>query len=779
MPLESATIRDYGGGWNVADSDMNLSSRFQPISDNVDRGVDGSFYPRFGTEFVCDFKNGVETVHAAKTVTLTTVETQPYVQVAWTSHGFSSGDHVTISGATAVGGISADSINGTHGILVINASAFRIPTIEAATGIGSSEQTLEFVHDTHLLAGEIIHETYFNRKLLVFTDIGEIGTRDDENNLARIWDYGKAEVLSTGLIPTRRCLHWSTDTFKSSVIACNGYDRDKPLQIFDDFRVEFLIDKATLSNAAVPKADYVVCMQGFVIFIRTEFGDPFIELSAKGTDGTFTREAIPADAVEVDLSMITSTVEPVLLGGAKLRDKLYVAFYDRGMIGTLNIYNDASLHDPDFNDTISEHGTVSHRTLVALGNDVFMCDYAGVPSVGISQQSGIFVPVRLSELISPAIQRHLAHLSEETLKYKAYAVYNRTNRAYMLFLPIYDEETHALPQDPLLFNDSLCAQHHTMINFPNHNLIENSHVTIAGAPDVGGLAAANINGVRKVTSIVDKNTVVVELGGSPTDLSVISGGGSSMTITPVNDEMIGYIFEYNKEFKLRRWTRYRGWNFSCACTSQRGRLFFAKGLRIYRMGDNERPLYADFIGEYDAAWSTSTAYVVGDRVLDTVTGDVYHCDVAHTSAVSGTFAEYRAANLDIWSLYVGEPIEWAMETPWSDMRQRDRNKVNKYINLDTEGTDRFTVGVFVNKLRTCSQTNVLRPAREMQFHAGNTGGFNVQLPGNWGSGRRTREEKVWPFEFRGKLIRWRYSGSTTQRVRIVSHTMYYKLGGNR
>src|SRR5690606_25096576 len=122
------------------------------------------------------------------------------------------------------------------------------------------------------------------------------------------------------------------------------------------------------------------------------------------------------------------------------------------------------------------------------------------------------------------------------------------------------------------------------------------------------------------------------------------------------------------------------------------------------------------------------------------------------------FAEYRAANLDVWEEYQGEPINWQMETPWSDMRERGKFKINKYINIDSEGTDRFTVSCFVNQIRTKPTTNELIPVRSMTFQAGNTGGWGIQAPGNFGGGRRTREEKVWPFAVRGKLIRWRYEG---------------------
>ena len=59
--LQDTTIRDYGGGWNVSDSDLNLSSRYQPISNNISRGIDGSFGPRQGTALFGDFANGMTT----------------------------------------------------------------------------------------------------------------------------------------------------------------------------------------------------------------------------------------------------------------------------------------------------------------------------------------------------------------------------------------------------------------------------------------------------------------------------------------------------------------------------------------------------------------------------------------------------------------------------------------------------------------------------------------------------------------------------------------------
>lgn len=782
--LEETTIRDFGGGWNVADSDVNLSSQYQPISENIMRGVDGSFSPRWGYRLFKDLKTGVTTVLTPGVKNLTTVSGQPHITIAWTAHGFASGNHVTIVGSGTINGIPASEINRTHSVFVVDANNIRIFTRVNATASGAVAGDLQYTKDTDIGGGNIIHKHYFNRRLIVFTDIGEVLTVDDNGTTVRIWDAGKAQALAGAPTPWRYCNFVSTDSFKSTLIATNGYNRDKPLQIKKDFTVEFLVDKATSSNAAVPRADYVLCMQGFVLLIRTEYGDPFCEISAKNTDGTFTRDPNPGDAVEIDLSTQTSTVEPVLLGGSRLRDKVYLAFYDRGMIGELNIYS-GTKHEPDFSDTISEHGTVSHRTIVPLGNDIFMCDYAGVPSVSISSQSGVYVPVRLSELIAPAIQKHLASLSENTLREKCFAVYNKSDRSYMLFVPKCDEVVTQTPDDPIIVTPELRAKNQALMYIPDHKLFSRSKITIAGATAIGTIPASAFNGTRDVLTIVDDDTILVQMGTMPAGTDNGSGGGKTLTFTPVNDETIGYVFEYNKEMKIRRWSRYRDMNFACGCISQRGKTFLSKGKKIYRLGDNEEPLYADRYGEYDfGSWTNSTVYAVGNRVLDTADGIVYKCLVAHTSPSSGTFEAARAANETYWEEYQGDPIFWELETPWSEMKHRGRNKINKYVNLDTEGNERFNVAAFVNKIRYDKATYDASPAADLEFTAldftaADTGGYGIAVPNTYSSGRRTREEKLWAFPFKGKLIRWRFSGKTTRKVKIMALTMYYLLGSVR
>lgn len=56
------------------------------------------------------------------------------------------------------------------------------------------------------------------------------------------------------------------------------------------------------------------------------------------------------------------------------------------------------------------------------------------------------------------------------------------------------------------------------------------------------------------------------------------------------------------------------------------------------------------VSNVQGVWGTGTAYTVGQRVVDDAVGQIYECEVNHTSAASGTFAADRAANPTYWRL---------------------------------------------------------------------------------------------------------------------------------
>jgi hypothetical protein len=60
--LKPATIRDFSGGWNVLDDDLNLSSKFSTQMENVYRDANGSVRVRNGTSLFVDCSSTFGTV---------------------------------------------------------------------------------------------------------------------------------------------------------------------------------------------------------------------------------------------------------------------------------------------------------------------------------------------------------------------------------------------------------------------------------------------------------------------------------------------------------------------------------------------------------------------------------------------------------------------------------------------------------------------------------------------------------------------------------------------
>jgi len=52
--LLDATIRDFSGGWNVVDNELNLDTKFSKILENMQRGIDGSQTVRPGTSLFAE-----------------------------------------------------------------------------------------------------------------------------------------------------------------------------------------------------------------------------------------------------------------------------------------------------------------------------------------------------------------------------------------------------------------------------------------------------------------------------------------------------------------------------------------------------------------------------------------------------------------------------------------------------------------------------------------------------------------------------------------------------
>ena len=199
--LKTATIRDFSGGWNVADNPHNLSSKYLPISDNIMVGVDGALSPRMGYKLFADLKQGITQNIGSQAVTINTLNGK--VRVSWTAHPFNSGEHITFNLPWNFAGTK---LQGTYGVVKIDANTFDFYIRSlTATSAGATPVTFtNITRDTHMLGGNILDMAFFQGKHIIFSDMGEICAIDENTKtITRIWDASLSVALAGAPLPWR------------------------------------------------------------------------------------------------------------------------------------------------------------------------------------------------------------------------------------------------------------------------------------------------------------------------------------------------------------------------------------------------------------------------------------------------------------------------------------------------------------------------------------------------------------------------------------------------
>lgn len=634
--LRSATIREFDGGWNVIDNDLNLSTRFAKVLDNMSRLQDGSIGVRWGTRL------------------------------------FSNLSSVMQSGET------------------------------------------------------LINVYYYDEHLVAVGSKGYVYKVNTNGVATAIWTPTIAATL-VGSPP-----FWSATTFASfavfngELIICNGVD--KPLLVNFDRSTPcaYLVDVPSGSNANTPICKYVIAANSYVIMAGDPLHPSRVHISNLNSSGTWYGDAPPNDATFIDLNKIAASSTQIIRGLGRFRDLIAVMFDDVIVLGELGIYDSSTgAHIPAFQDIIDQHGTVSHRSVQSLGNDLFMADSIGVPSIARALFTGSIRPERVSQLIEPEIQAIMGSLSIATAENKVFSVYNSREGQYMLFIPNHEEVAQNLPDDPIS-----CSLGSTdiVVYKPVHRLDVDNQVTFAGLTSVGGFTTAALNTTHVVKSVINEDYFIVEMPTAAT--ADVVGGGTSGTITPKYTETLCFVYTYIPGLKIKAWSRYRGWKFSCGCRSVLGRIFFGEGQKLYVLGNDDDRLTMDFID--DAAVNSGE----------------------------------------------GKGIAFVWELPWADFDRRFDKKHSRYIALDTKGEASFTMQMYVDNFYKDKRTGELLPELSMAFVGGDSGGYGAG-PQPYGGGRRTSDERLWAWPARFKIAKLRVEGTATKRLRIVAITLSYLNGSIR
>jgi hypothetical protein len=228
--------------------------------------------------------------------------------------------------------------------------------------------------------------------------------------------------------------------FNGDLIICNGVD--KPLIISGDpananYMVPvFLEDLGSGTNVNTPIGKYVIAHGQYTIIAGIPSAPSTIEISSKGTSGTYLSDPPPNDAISLDLGPRVSIGDRTITGMVAYRDKLLVTF-ERGVLPlNLGVYTGTpAVHTPTDDGFIEEFGCIAHRTLSSVGDDTFYLDNVGVNSMARISVFNTLRPVRVSHLIDPLIYNQIKTLTQTLIDKYIFAIYDLRHFRYIVFVP--------------------------------------------------------------------------------------------------------------------------------------------------------------------------------------------------------------------------------------------------------------------------------------------------------------------------------------------------------
>jgi hypothetical protein len=340
--LLDATIRDFSGGWNRVDNDLNLDTKFSKVLENLHRGIDGSNSVRPGTELFA--------------------ETSSYLD-------------------------------------------------------------------------EIVGCEYFSNFVVAVGINGKVVRVNSAGEVDLIWDDNFASSLSGSPAGWSTTGFVSFAIFNGELIICNGVN--KPLILNAAVEATYLQDLADLSNANIPIARFVLT-HGRYLVMAGDFdvgAEDRLYISNTDTSGTFVGASDPNDAVNVDLGSRVPSGSHAIKGLGRFRDKLMVFFENAFLPGTLGVFVE-DVHVPAFEDAVENVGSISHRVIQTISEDMLFADNSGVSNVKRALITGTVTSDRASQLIAPEYLKAMGNLTTTaSLEDRTWSLWDSRSNNYMLFIP--------------------------------------------------------------------------------------------------------------------------------------------------------------------------------------------------------------------------------------------------------------------------------------------------------------------------------------------------------
>lgn len=457
--IKWSTIRDFGGGWNVIDNDLNLSSRFAVVLTNMFRGADGSLQVRWGTRrhsqtnlaeaVVVNFTTDVTTittVAASTSVTLTLVSSKQFLR----------GQRIRIANVTGTyDTIIPSNINGDRLITAVATNGTTLTvTMGAAAGAGAGPTALadgDYSKGATTNNSNVVAMHYFDNHLVTVHADGSISKVDSVGQAEAIWNTDIASTMPGAPAAWVATTWASFATFGGlgsgtpvvftapKLVVTDGTNKPVVIDLANSVFAycQYLVDSAG-SNANVPIARYVESMPEFLVMA----GDPTYPAAILISDqrnltawtlGSGAVTATPGISTALDLVHYVNVSDPTIRGLRRFQDQLVVTFDEATVLVTITIVS--SVISAAVTKVISKQGAIAHNSVVSIGDDLLMSDVVGVPSLQQALFSGGIRAERASELIDPEIQTLVKDLSVGESGDRIFAVFNQLESQYMLFIP--------------------------------------------------------------------------------------------------------------------------------------------------------------------------------------------------------------------------------------------------------------------------------------------------------------------------------------------------------
>ena len=734
--LLTTTIREFDGGLNVVNDDLNMDTRFSKVETNVYNNIDGTKSKRYGTKFFVDVKKYPVVEEIYDTCEVITTKMLKISQP--------SNKYIPVSNYK-VSIISPTELAGDYLVEFANQEYFEIKIDASYSSDNVAELTYTYRSNTEITATNctistksLLKFTYANYNKLIIGNTLTILDNEILNGEYVVQSLDKnayyIDITDKNITETQQNVHISHDNrnIKGTRIINGEYFIDKMILVSDIgeiVAVDGVGDAIIIWNDTIAKT-----------------------VNKEAADGWHKTTSVCFTVFNGILTVWNGTDKPLAIDLEKQIPCNYLI--DEGTGSNANV-------------PIAKYALAFNHYLIAANifDELEGKQYADRISISSRDTIGTFYSGDLEDIDNDAVIIDLGKIissNKQVIKglsrYRNNVAVGFDDVTVFGVLGTYEDSTREVNGEEISYK----------IHTPNFEDVVDSHGCISHRtymPIQSELVCLDYTGLpmfrrSNVTSLVIPTRISKQIAPelykqfiglkesaiedriftvfNPKDNQYLLFIPNNSSIDDTTETICyAYTLRNGSASSARdgAWSKFVGWNFQYGITTALGEVFLGNGTKIYTLGNVDNPIYSDFMDDPD----------------------------------------YPAQDEEDIS---GKAIDFDWEFPWADFGDRAAIKKSRYLALSTTGDSQFYVDMFLDYIYNNIDTGIKDPQLTMDFVGGNSPGWGggSQL---YGAGRRTNTEMLFAWTATFKIAKIRLYGSSKKKININSITVYYQKGNIR